>query len=68
MGDLEEILAALNKTDTTPTLQLTSVQQTRFSDLAAGLETARINGYVEANFLTQLLDLVKELAPLFLKV
>jgi hypothetical protein len=64
MGDLEDILAALAKTDVTPTIPLTDIEPTRFSDLAAGLERARINGYIESNDLTQLLELAKMLIPL----
>ena len=54
--------------NSTPTLPLNPAQQARFTELAQQLEQARIQGYVEANVLVRLLDLLKELLPLALKL
>jgi hypothetical protein len=58
----------IDNVDSTPTFPLTSVQKTRFSELAAQLNVAQQQGYVESNVLAKALDLVKELAPMLLKV
>jgi hypothetical protein len=51
--------------DSTPTMPLTDVQKARFSEAAVGLEQARTQGYVEANFANQIITLAKELATHF---
>jgi hypothetical protein len=52
--------------DSTPTVPLADIQKVRLGELAKQLETARTQGYIEANVLVKLLDLVKELLPLFI--
>ena len=52
--------------DSTPTVPVTDIQKARLSEMAAQLENARIQGYIEANVLVKLLDLLKELLPLFI--
>lgn len=63
-SDLDDIIAALTKTDVTPTIPVTNIEPTRFSDLAAGLEMARMNGYIDVNVAIKLLELAKMLVPL----
>jgi len=50
--------------DSTPTIPLNEVQQQRCKELARQLESARVQGYIEANFALKLLDLARELLPL----
>ncbi len=52
--------------DSSPTMPVTDEQRVRLGDLAKQLDQARIQGYVEANLATQLLQLVQEIVPLFL--
>jgi hypothetical protein len=49
--------------DSSPTIPLTDEQRVRIGDLAAQLDQARVQGYVEANLATQLLQLVQAIAP-----
>jgi len=44
----------------TVTMPLPDAMKVRFSDLAKEMETAKVQGYVEANFAIKLLDLVKD--------
>ena len=55
----------LEQHDSTPTVPLMDLQKIRLGDLAKQLENARTQGYIEANVLVKLLDLVRELLPLF---
>lgn len=46
------------------TMSLPDAVKVRFGELAAQMEAAKIQGYVEANFAIKLLDLVKEVLAL----
>lgn len=53
--------------DSAPTVPLTEVQKARASELAAALEAARPQGYIEASALLEMLDLARELIGAALK-
>ena len=53
----------IGNVDSAPTMPLSGVQKIRLGELARQLELAMRQGYIEANLLAQLLDLVKMFVP-----
>lgn len=53
--------------DSTPTIAVPDAVKVRATELADSLNQAMIQGHIEANIVTQLLDLVKEFLPLLTK-
>jgi len=53
--------------DSSPTIPLTDEQRVRLGDLAKQLDQARVQAYVEANLVVELLRLAQEILPLFLR-
>jgi len=58
----------IENVNTTPTIPLTDEQKVRFSQAADSLTNALQQGYIEASVLTQLLNIVQQVLPLFLKI
>ena len=61
---MTELNLELDGFDSTPTMPIVQVVRMRATDLAASLEQATQQGYVEANVLAKALELLKEVVAL----
>ena len=50
--------------DSTPTIPMNDVQRQSAKEIAQELESARTQGYIEANVILKLLDLARDLLPM----